>query len=250
LVELLCASEGPSAALWVLDWFALIVGMPAVKPGWGLIFQSMEHGVGKDMMLWPILRVLGERNYAAPSVGEITSGFNGFAEKRLVSVTDLERNTRGSTTAHDVYETIKPWTENTSQMVRINDKYLRPYWALNTSGWVITSNAADAMPLAESDRRFFCGDVADEAVGRGAVSAADGLDEGSGLAADRRDAAPAVRAVHAAGSRPVAGSRTDDAREEGDDPGSRGQADSVDARADRGRGMARSDDVSGRARCL
>ena len=106
-------------------------------------------------MLWPILRVLGERNYAAPSVGEITSGFNGFAEKRLVSVTDLERNTRGSTTAHDVYETIKPWTENTSRMVRINDKYLRPYWALNTSGWVITSNAADAMPLAESDRRFF-----------------------------------------------------------------------------------------------
>ena len=55
LVELLCASEGPSAALWVLDWFALIVGMPAVKPGWGLIFP--KHGArrwqGHDVVAHP-----------------------------------------------------------------------------------------------------------------------------------------------------------------------------------------------------
>lgn len=155
LVELICASEGPSAALWVLDWFALLVGSPDIKPGWGLMIQSEMHGVGKDMMLSPVLRALGPRNVASPSMKEIVSGFNEFAAARLVSVSDLERNTRGSTTAHDVYETIKPWTENTSRLVQINEKHRRPYRARNVSGWVITSNAGDAMPLAESDRRFF-----------------------------------------------------------------------------------------------
>ena len=154
LVELICAGEGPTAALWVLDWFALMVGAPDIKPGWGLIVQSAVHGIGKDMMLWPVLEAIGERNVASPTAAQISSGFNEFAEKRMVSVTDLERNTRGATTAHDIYEAIKPWTENTSRMVEIVKKYQRPYRALNVSGWVITSNAGDAMPLAESDRRF------------------------------------------------------------------------------------------------
>jgi hypothetical protein len=155
LVEMICASEGAQAALWVLDWFALMVGSPDIKPGWGLMIQSEVQGIGKDMMLWPILEVLGPRNAATPSMKEIVSGFNEFAARRLVSVSDLERNTRGATTAHDVYETIKPWTENTSRLVQINEKHRKAYRALNVSGWAITSNATDAMPLAESDRRFF-----------------------------------------------------------------------------------------------
>jgi hypothetical protein len=92
---------------------------------------------------------------AKPSAAQITSGFNGFAQARLVSVTDLERNTRGAATAHDVYETIKPWTENTSRLVEVVNKYQKPYAALNVSGWVVTSNAGDAMALGGSDRRFF-----------------------------------------------------------------------------------------------
>jgi hypothetical protein len=154
LVDAICEAEGPDVAEWVLDWFALIVAAPDIKPGWGLVLQSDIQGIGKDMMLWPILRCVGDGNYATPAAGTLGGGFNPFAEKRFVSVTDLARNTRGATTTHDIYETIKPWTENTSRMIEIRKIYTAPYHVPNVSAWVITSNAGDALPLSQSDRRF------------------------------------------------------------------------------------------------
>lgn len=155
LIDAVTANEGPEAAERLKDWFALMVGSFAIKPGWHPIVQSEVHGIGKDMILKPILRVLGEANIARPTASEIAGSFNEFIERRLVSVSDLRRNTRGATTSHDIYETLKPWTENTTRMRDVNPKGAKRYAVLNTSGWFITANADDPMPMDDTDRRFF-----------------------------------------------------------------------------------------------
>lgn len=155
LIEALVINEGAWVPEVMFDWFALVISAPGVKPGWHPVWHSEVHGVGKDMGLWPVRLAVGEENVGSPSPAVIGGTFNEYAEKRLVVVTDLERNTRGALTTHDIYETIKPYTENTSRMITIHRKFAQPYQAANTSGWVITTNARDALPLADSDRRFF-----------------------------------------------------------------------------------------------
>lgn len=154
LVETFCANEGPEVAGRLLDWFALVVAAPGVKPGWHPVLGSETHGLGKDLILRPVRHGVGEHNVSAPSAGVIAGQFNDYAAKRLVVVTDLTRNTRGSMTAHDVYETIKPFTEHTSRQITINGKNAKLYQAMNVSAWIITTNEDDALPLHDTDRRF------------------------------------------------------------------------------------------------
>ena len=82
LIRDLCANEGPEAAEWVLDLLALIVGEPGVKPGFGLLLQSEVQGLGKDLILVPVIRAVGEDNCAQPSLGEVTEKFNPWAARQ------------------------------------------------------------------------------------------------------------------------------------------------------------------------
>jgi hypothetical protein len=153
LIRDLCANEGPEAAEWVLDLLALIVGEPGVKPGFGLLLQSEVQGLGKDLILVPVIHAVGEDNCAQPSLGEVTEKFNPWAARRLVVVSDPERNTRGTPTMRDFYATIKPYTQNVSTTIDIRDLG-RKYRARNVSAWVITANPDNALPVDATDRRF------------------------------------------------------------------------------------------------
>jgi hypothetical protein len=153
LVRDLCVNEGPDVADRVLDLLALIVHEPGIKPGFGLLLQSEVQGLGKDLILVPVIWAVGEDNCAQPSLGEVTEKFNPWAGKRLVVVSDPERNTRGSPTMRDFYATIKPYTQNVSTTIDIRDLG-RKYRARNVSAWVITANPDNALPVDATDRRF------------------------------------------------------------------------------------------------
>ena len=71
-----------------------------------------------------------------------------------MQVDELQFHTRGTISTHDIYNKLKAWTARGTELVVINDKYVKRYTALDRSCWAITSNAAVPLPLEEGDRRF------------------------------------------------------------------------------------------------
>jgi len=152
LVEFLCGGDGAIVDHF-LDWLSIVVGNITMKPGWHVVMWG-EHGVGKDLVMEPLMRWFGEAHYKLVSPVEVGSQFNGFLTKRLIVLDELEMNTQGAITAHDVYNTLKPWTALGNSTFQINEKYRKPYSANNLSCWYITSNSNKPLPLEPGDRRY------------------------------------------------------------------------------------------------
>jgi hypothetical protein len=152
LVSFVCSDVGRDTEL-VLDWCALVVTAWDEKPGWHPLFMG-AHGTGKNMILGPTKRYLGDKLAITVGESELASGFTTFLSRRLVQADELTYNTRGATTPRDIYNKIKAWTARGTGLVFINDKNMKIYSALDLSCWVITSNGAIPLPLERGDRRI------------------------------------------------------------------------------------------------
>lgn len=153
LVRWVCSQDGPSCAESLLDWMALVVGAPGVKPGWHVVIQGAQ-GLGKDMIIQPVRAGVGEANVGTVNAIALHGAFNEYAERRLVVVNELKQTSRGAATGRDQYGALKELTENTTRVLKINQKNMRPYYARNTSAFLATTNDAGAVALEDDDRRF------------------------------------------------------------------------------------------------
>jgi hypothetical protein len=152
LVSFVCNDVERDTEL-VLDWLAMLVTAPTEKPGWHLLLKG-EQGTGKNMILDPIKRYLGDMLAVVVGESELASGFTTFLSRRLVQADELVYNTKGATTPRDMYNKIKAWTARGTGLVFVNDKNMKIYSALDLSCWVITSNAPIPLPLERGDRRI------------------------------------------------------------------------------------------------
>lgn len=153
LVRHVVGGEGAGVVEQVLDWMALVVGAPGIKPGWHVVVQGGQ-GLGKDMMVQPVHWGTGLDNVGTVNAGSLHSQFNEWAERRLIVVNELKQNTKGSATGSDQYTTLKELTENTNDRIKINQKNMRPYYARNVGAFYVTSNDERAIALEADDRRF------------------------------------------------------------------------------------------------
>jgi hypothetical protein len=153
LVEYVTRLEGPAARELLLDWMALVVGAPGLKPGWHVAMQGGQ-GIGKDLIAKPVRIGVGPGNYATVNAKGLNSPFNAWAERRLVVVNELKQTTSGTATGADQYNTLKELTENTTPDIKINQKNMREYYARNVCAFYITSNDERAVALEADDRRF------------------------------------------------------------------------------------------------
>lgn len=152
-LELVNHLAGGDPALYdhMIDWFAMCVGCWTEKPGWHILMRGGQ-GTGKDMVALPLRQWLGE-HHTRVEVTAIGGNFHPFLMKKLCTVDELKMTTRGSTTAHDVYNTLKAWTTRGNETVVINIKF-GEITALDLSCWILTSNEDVPMPLDRDDRRF------------------------------------------------------------------------------------------------
>jgi hypothetical protein len=153
LVWHVLGNEGGRFVVRVLDWLAMIVAEPGVKPGWHLIVGGGQ-GIGKDLLISPIRSAVGEDNVGIVNANGLHQPYNPWAEKRLILVAELKQTTMGSATGRDQYALLKALTENTSPTIPINQKYVQTYHARNVGAYYVTSNEVDALALDPDDRRF------------------------------------------------------------------------------------------------
>lgn len=157
--------EGPGTVDVVLDWMALVVGAPGVKPGWHIFAHTSNHGTGKDWLIQPVRWAVGDSNVGSMNAKALGSDFNPWAEKRLVLGHELNQNTRGSTSGADQYNTLKELMDNTNRTIRINEKNRKAYYARNVSAFYITSNQEDGIALEQDDRRVLVLNGGDKVAG-------------------------------------------------------------------------------------
>jgi hypothetical protein len=152
LVEFICKDVTADSEV-LLDWFAMVVTAWDEKPGWHIVLRGRQ-GTGKNLVLLPLIAYLKPDHHQDVRAVNLDQRFNSFLTKRLISVDELKMNTRGATTGHDIYQTLKAWTARGVDLISVEYKRQEPIDVFNLSGWVLTSNEGVPLPIENDDRRF------------------------------------------------------------------------------------------------
>jgi hypothetical protein len=136
---------------FLLDYFAHLVQHRGVKIRFAPILIGAQ-GIGKDLLLNPIVTWLGETNTRQIEPEDFAPGkFGDFFESELCVVQEITRHGK-----YDLYEKMKAIISGTAgDKVLVNKKYQMPYEVKNLVNFIFFSNHTDAITLAEDDRRFF-----------------------------------------------------------------------------------------------
>ena len=149
-----------------LDGLAMVVGSWA-KPGWHILITGPQ-GLGKDIIALPVIRALGDMASEIAG-GNLTGGFNPWAQSRFLQVNEMRQTTRATSTPHDQMNALKLW-DNSRETVWINEKGVPRFEARNVFCMWITSNEAMPMKLDPNDRRFMVFDRLLTPVDRGLIA--------------------------------------------------------------------------------
>jgi hypothetical protein len=158
LVRYVCSGSEAWVGDALLDWMAAAVGAPEIKVGWHVIVHSGQ-GLGKDMMIQPVVAGVGEQNVGRVNAKGLNSDFNNYAGQKFIVVSELKQTTSGAATGADQYNTLKELTETANDYIQINPKYGVQFVARNLGAYYVTSNNDVPVKLAEDDRRFMVVDA-------------------------------------------------------------------------------------------
>lgn len=133
-----------------VDWLAHNVQRPGVKVRWAPLVKGVE-GDGKSVLGSLLAAVMGRVNVRNVSPKVLGTDFTGWAEASCVVV--LEEIKLTGHNRYDILNSLKPFVTNDS--IPIHRKGKDEYEAVNTSNYIAFTNFADALPLGETDRRWW-----------------------------------------------------------------------------------------------
>jgi len=145
----LIPDEGDRAE--TLKWVATLIACPSVHMMYGVLLLSEQQGVGKGTLMEKILApLIGWHNASVPSEELVTqSQFNSWlVYKRLALIHEIYVGE-----SKKAYNKIKSYI--TERTLTVQEKY-QPTWQIeNWVHIVASSNSAQALAVAEEDRRWF-----------------------------------------------------------------------------------------------
>jgi hypothetical protein len=134
----------------MVSWMAFNAQNPGVKIRWAPLIKGIE-GDGKSVLGNLMMGVMGMVNVGIVSPSVLQTGFTKWASGRCVNV--LEEIRMVGHNRHDVLNTIKPYITN--DQVTIHPKGFDEYVAPNTVNYIAFTNHHDALPLEDTDRRWW-----------------------------------------------------------------------------------------------
>ncbi|WP_369064761.1 DUF5906 domain-containing protein [Burkholderia gladioli] len=148
-LELLCGDA--DTARMVETWIALNVREPGRLIGVALLVKGVQ-GDGKTIIFSQLMsEIMGRENVGLIANKEMSSDFSGWATGRAVRV--VEELKAPGHNRHDMLNSIKP--NITNPTVRVVRKGQDGFDALNTTNYACLTNHEDALPLDETDRRWW-----------------------------------------------------------------------------------------------
>jgi Family of unknown function (DUF5906)/TOTE conflict system, Archaeo-Eukaryotic Primase domain/Primase C terminal 1 (PriCT-1) len=139
----------------MVNWFAWRVQKPDVKINHALLLGG-EQGIGKDTILEPVRRAIGEWNFKEQSPKYVLeSQFNGYLQSVILRIRET-RNLGENFDRFAFYESTKTMIAAPPETLTCNDKYTKAYPIVNANGVILTTNRkANGFFLPQNDRRHF-----------------------------------------------------------------------------------------------
>lgn len=143
----------PDEADHLMRWFAYKIQFPGEKVNHAVVLGGRQ-GVGKDVLLEPVKRAVGEGNVAGIAPKDVIDKFNGFVQSVLLVIN--EATDLGELDGKTFYEASKTLIAAPPHVIQCNVKF-RPHRNVqNVCGVVITTNhKTDGIYLHPDDRRHF-----------------------------------------------------------------------------------------------
>jgi hypothetical protein len=137
----------------IVDCLAFKVQHAGEKINHALVLGGLP-GIGKDTVLEPVRRAVGDWNFAEVSPNRILdSQYNGYRQSVIVRIS--EAKDLGEYKRYDFSETLKILIAAPPDTLEVNDKYDRMIYVPNVTLVVITTNHRHgALHLTRDDRRY------------------------------------------------------------------------------------------------
>lgn len=133
-----------------VQWLAHNIQFPGKKILWSPVIQSIE-GVGKSYIGKVLRACLGSANVGVVSPAQVVSDYNLWATGKCVVILEEIKMTGHS--RYDALNSLKPII--TDSTIMINGKHINQYETWNTVNPIAFTNHKDALPIEETDRRFW-----------------------------------------------------------------------------------------------
>ena len=147
---LMLAGGRQPVADMLLDWCAHNVQFPGKKIRWAPVIKGIE-GDGKSFIGRMMRGALGMPNVRDVSSKVLSTDFNAWAHGACVVV--LEEIRLAGHNRHDILNALKP--NITNDTVPIHAKGKDEINVVNTVNYIAFTNFADALPLTDTDRRYW-----------------------------------------------------------------------------------------------
>ena len=135
------------------QWMAQRVQRPGEKVNHALVLGG-KQGIGKDFILEPLKRAVGAWNFREISPQAVLGNFNDFAKAVVLRIS--EAKDLGDFDRFAFYEATKTLIAAPPDTLRVNEKFVRPYYIFNVVGVAITTNhKTGGIYLPADDRRHF-----------------------------------------------------------------------------------------------
>jgi hypothetical protein len=117
----------PDEAEHIIWWLAHHRQHPGDKVNHALVLSG-EQGIGKDSILAPVKHAVGPWNFQEISPQALFNPFNEFAKSIIVRIN--EGRDLGEVDRFKFYDHIKIYTANPPDVLRVNEKHIKEYYAL------------------------------------------------------------------------------------------------------------------------
>lgn len=143
----------PDDGAHIVRWLAHHRQQPGNKINHALVLGG-SPGIGKDTLLQPIKHAVGAWNFHEILPTHMLEPFNSWVKSVILRVN--EGHDLGELDRFKFYDRTKIYTAAPPDVLRVNEKHLRQYYALNCLGMIITTNhLTDGLYLPPNDRRHY-----------------------------------------------------------------------------------------------
>lgn len=132
-----------------ISWYANIV-QTKQRPNWAMLLQGVE-GDGRTFFANMMSAVLGGDNVITINAKTLEDRFTGWAKGHLLAVIEEVRMIGHN--RYDVLNGMKPYITNATAEIR--EMRVDVYNVPNTTAYMLTTNYQNALPVNDSDRRYF-----------------------------------------------------------------------------------------------
>ncbi len=141
--------NGPAASHF-FHWCAFVLQRPGEKIGHAFVVFGETHGTGKDSVFVPVWRAIGMHNVSTITPAMLAEPWTHYLLAQVVRVEEMMNFKRG-----EVANKLKPMLTTPPETVTINEKNVKQYDIPNIQNWVMFTNHQNAIPIEDTDRRYF-----------------------------------------------------------------------------------------------